>query len=825
MATAKRTAGAALVLTAVLIAGADVFARGRDEPLPPDAIARLGHLVLRHGDGISAVAFAPSGRSVATSGGAVVRLWDTTTGRELRAFEGHKDTVYDIAFSSDGKQLASAGMDTTIRIWEVAGGKTIHTLRLAGAGGRCIAFAPDGATLASGTWNGTVQLWDAKTGAELYRFHKSDDQIIAAVAFSPDGKTLAFTAHCLYPPGIPNAPPIRDATNTIHLWDVAAWKERRRWKVSGDGERSLAFSPDGKLLASAGQGVRLWRTASGEEVRQLKGATDKMVASAAFSQDGKFIATSGEKSAGLWSVQSGELVRRIDTEAQKFAFSRDGRLLATANGATLCLWDAKSLKQMLPADSPREAIYHLAWSLDGKTLASSGWCDHFRLWDVAAGTEVVQQAITLIGNAGAASFLDGKTLIAWQKDGIVRFNTATRQSKPVADVPKEVAFFAVSADGHTLAVEDTQENLRVLDLTRGKRRWEFSHQSETEQGKPSASGPRRALTLSADGRILALATEPRQPVRLWNIATGNALQPIEGLADWHHPVLFSPDGRTLVGWRENALRLCETVSGRERWRIEAKYGVLCAAWSPDGRVLATGGRDHLVRLWDLATAKEMHRLTGHRGHVMSLAFSPDGTRLASGSWDTTILIWDAAALRRRGAKPDRTLTDAEVAERWTDLSGRDAARAYRAIEALATAPRSSLAFLKDHLLPAPPTDPRIARLVANLDSDKFAVRERASRDLAEAGDAARTALRDVLDANPSLELRRRAEALLAKMGVESLPLTVLRDVRALEVLEQIGDAEATALLRRLAEGAPEARLTREAKASLERLAKRSARAR
>jgi hypothetical protein len=233
----------------------------------------------------------------------------------------------------------------------------------------------------------------------------------------------------------------------------------------------------------------------------------------------------------------------------------------------------------------------------------------------------------------------------------------------------------------------------------------------------------------------------------------------------------------------------------------------------------TAGRDQYVRFWDPTAGRELQRLTGHRGDVTSLAFSPDGTRLASGSLDTTILIWDPAALLRGRQKAERSLTEAALAERWADLSGRDAARAYRAIGALATAPGSSLPFLKERLRPAV-GDPSIARLVADLDSTDFAVRERASRELAQRGEAARMALRDALDAGPSLEVRRRAEELLTKMGETSLPAAMVRDVRAVEVLEQIGDAEATRQLRRLAGGAPEARLTREAKAALDRLAER-----
>ena len=217
-----------------------------------------------------------------------------------------------------------------------------------------------------------------------------------------------------------------------------------------------------------------------------------------------------------------------------------------------------------------------------------------------------------------------------------------------------------------------------------------------------------------------------------------------------------------------------------------------------------------MRLIELATGGERCRLAGHRGSVVSLAFAPDGRTLASGSMDNTALVWDVTG--RLGAKP---CTPAELEGLWADLSGKDAARAYRALGRLALSPDVALPRLRACLRPAAAGyRQHLGRLVKDLDDDEFAVREKASEELAKLGADAEWALREALRGRPSAELRRRAERLLARRP--ALAPERLRELRALELLERLESPEARALLERLAQGDADAPLTRDAKAALRR---------
>jgi hypothetical protein len=240
-----------------------------------------------------------------------------------------------------------------------------------------------------------------------------------------------------------------------------------------------------------------------------------------------------------------------------------------------------------------------------------------------------------------------------------------------------------------------------------------------------------------------------------------------------------------------------------------------AAYSLGGRLLAHSLADGTILIWDVAAKRELSRLRGHRGYAATLAFSPDGNTLASGGRDTTCLIWDVAHLTK-AAKPQGTSVDATAC--WSDLVGRDAARAYDAMCGLAADPSQAVRLLNVHLPPAALADPgKIAKLIAELDSDEFKVREKANEELDKISDAAAPLLRKALEADPSPEARKRLAKLLASAAGKAPSGELLRSLRAVEVLEMMATPEARQLLQKLAGGAPEARLTCEAKAALERL--------
>jgi hypothetical protein len=277
--------------------------------------------------------------------------------------------------------------------------------------------------------------------------------------------------------------------------------------------------------------------------------------------------------------------------------------------------------------------------------------------------------------------------------------------------------------------------------------------------------------------------------------------------------------------RSGGLACWQVPSGKPLGRVSRTDAMITCpvACAPDGLTWAVGwqtraGADCRVQLWEAATCQVRKEWPGHGGTITALAFAPDGRTLASGSADTTILLWDLRADLAAARRHHPRLTPEEAAAQWGLLSG-DAATAYPAQLRFAVAPADALAFLRDRLPPVPgqpPTPETLARWVADLGAEAFAVREQAARALDQAGDAAEPALRQALAGRPREEVRRRLEALLDRPPGTPSPET-LRGLRAVEALEWAAPAEARAWLAALARGNPAAALTRAAQAAHRRL--------
>jgi hypothetical protein len=298
-----------------------------------------------------------------------------------------------------------------------------------------------------------------------------------------------------------------------------------------------------------------------------------------------------------------------------------------------------------------------------------------------------------------------------------------------------------------------------------------------------------------------------------------------------HSVAFAPDGKVLaVGSLSPWVYLFDAASGKELGRLqgkEAAFRNMPLAFAPDGKTLAVacfrdGGKDPLIRVWELASGKVRREFRGHRRVVAALAFSPDGALLASGSPDTTVLLWDMGGRLQTNVPARAGPAAAELEQLWTDLGAAEADAGYQAMRRLMAVPEAALPLLQKHFrVSSESIDGRqIEKWIAGLDAEKFAEREKAMRALRQAGRATQAALAKALRGNPSAEQRRRLEALLDELEGDDTPTSRLQLARSIEVLERIGGPSAQELLRSLAGGAPEARLTREAKASLERLARR-----
>ena len=547
---------------------------------------------------------------------------------ELVVQTGHSSNVLSVAFSTDGKTLASGSGDKTIKLWAVESGKELRTLKGHSSDVNSVSFSPDGKTLASGSNDKTIKFWNVETGKEL-RTLTGHSNSVASVSFSPDGKILASGSGFK---AVMRSLSFGSTDDTaIKLWDVETGKEIRTLKGHSASVYSVAFSPDGKTLAS-GSGdntIKLWDVESGKELRTLKGHSSGLnsisaVNSVSFNADGKTLASgSNDHTIKLWDVESGKELRTLTGHTNvvnSVSFSLDGKTLGSGSrDKTIKLWDVetgKELRTLTPRDNSVWGVYSVSLSSAGKTLASGSDYKTVKLWDVESGKEL--DAFTAHGtDVNSVSFSsDGQTLASG--------NTA----------------YIVQSNEDYLARGSRSNTIKLWDVGSGK-------ELRTLAGHLFRI---HSVSFSSDGKTLASGSD-NNTIKLWDVESGKELLTLTGHSDAYNltghshdvdSVSFSPNGKTLASTagNDNTIKLWDVESGKETRTLPGHSAVDSASFSPDGKILASGSVDYTIKLWDVESGKELRTLTGHTDAVDSVSFSPDGKTLASGSADHTIKVWD-----------------------------------------------------------------------------------------------------------------------------------------------------------------------------------------
>lgn len=826
------------------------------DPLPEEAIARLGTLRLKHGGHIHSVAFTPDGKQLVSHGyfdG--IRVWDAATGQEINHLTAeadawiscgivHPDGKSILTIERPGGQLANNFVRLRDRDdWKVTREISIDLfddLRLSPNGKRILCL---------GVNQPQMELWDLATGQKLHSWKSHGWPYCQA--FSADSKMLVTGGK----------------DGAIRFWDLAAGRMTREILGHPNIVGIMALSGDGKLLATVGMTerrvgngatfpwdhvIRIWDTAKGVEVRQLAMPEKESgwgelygFSSLNFAADGKTLVSSAQDGAlRFWDVATGKELRCLDLNfrgAASLAFSPGGQTLAVVAGSS-CIWliDIATGKKALPDIGHSGGVHSLVLTPDGRTAATIGGGRDIRLWDLATGKERRRlthddyvNTLTLSGDdrmlfsAGA-----DKTLRAWDLGSGKELRRLSSQRLGQT----WQSFAAVSADGKSVVVvppltgtpgaKDAGPTVcLLLDVVTGKEIRRFGDHEGWVTGAAFTPDGATLVTWDAD-----------QMVRLWNVASGEKRTeyrllgvgfgaglaiPGGGKVYQAYSAALSPDGRLIAECSQaRFLGLQELATGKEVHRFSnLPDGVSAIAFTADSRMLAWGGwRDPTIHLVEVTTGLERHKLVGHRGRIEALAFSADGRLLVSGSEDTTAVVWDL------GAPPGdkvSALTRKDPDSCWDDLVSDDAERAYRALRRLSAAPKVTIPYLRKVLAPAKPPDAkRLEALLADLDSETFETREAAMKELARVVEVVEPALRSTLAKSPSPEARRRLEQLLTKLEGRGTTGDTLRVSRALEIVERIGTPEARRLLEMVAKGPSGVWQTREAKTALERWKKR-----
>jgi WD40 repeat protein len=590
---------------------------------------------LRTGGPVRVVRFGPPGSSLVFVGGkGGARIYDRAHGYSVRRLLPAASEIADAAFSPDGSLVVAAGTgnDHAAHVWDVRTGAELFRLAHEGAV-LSVAFSPDGRLIATGSADGTARIWSAAGGLQLASFShqpgaRGND--VKSVSFSTDGTRMLTVG----------------GNRFARVFDIT-----RGTEVFADGLNNVVlinsaiFSHDGKLIATAGAGeeVRLWNASTGRLVAVLVGSG--RVTDLAFSPDDTLLATAGSNDtiARVWNLAQESSVAILTVHrsgVESVTFTPDGRSVITTGR------DGKAYMSGATAGFTQAVLAGHRGPVEGATVSPGGdlvatWSEDgtARLWDGRVGVfgGLPPADTQVVGTHDLPATAKTGPLVAFSPDGLRMLSAGVdgtarlfAPGKDVRILRHEGAVNSASFDRKGAAVITGSDDgtARVWRVSDGNLLAVLRHGAPVNIARLTPNG-RYAVTAGSDGRI-----------RVWSVAQESTVRSYKqtGLIN---DVEVSPDGRLAVTAGSNGTAaIWGVTSDRELVLRGHSEAVAAAAFSPDGKRVATASADFTARIWDVRTGDSLHELTGHSGPLTALAFNRDGSLLATASVDTEVRVWN-----------------------------------------------------------------------------------------------------------------------------------------------------------------------------------------
>jgi WD40 repeat protein len=614
-----------------------------------ETVIQTGHYA-----SVTAVAFNHDGEFAATgSADKTIKLWEVSSGREIRSYLGNSGDVTFLAFSPEGKYLASIDLNFTLKIWEVATSKEIKTISISEDKIISAAFSPDGNIITGSEKNHAI-LWDFETGEEIRRFKPVPRDILMQKNFEyPTAKTVEISG---------DGKKLLTGSNdrTAILFDLSTGQEITKYKVDRSSCTSCVisahFSPDGKYMVTGHyDSIFLWNVQTGEKIRPMEGRKGRY-GPAIFSNDGKYLVSTMYKEGFVWNTRTGKLVTKITghlRDITSLQFNSTSTFLLTGSAdRTAKIWKIPGGEKIITlrgylndVDENVLSDGYMYWvafineiklSPDGKYIAIGKTGNNAKLMDFSTG-RVIQ---TYEGHEGMVISIDfspdGKYLATGSVDGTARVWDVLSGDllNTFPDKISDISVFSVnfSPDGNYLVTGGWDGIIRTWDLNTG----DLIQSISGHEGMSSYS-----VQFTHNGLYVISGGLDRK-LKLFEIDTGKEIREFIGHTNVVPGIKMSPDGKHMLsGSWDGRAKLWDISTGMQVRRFIGHQARIHAVnFNATGEYLVTGSDDNTAKLWETSTGKVVRTFTGHSGTVSSVTISPDGQFLITGSHDGTIKTWD-----------------------------------------------------------------------------------------------------------------------------------------------------------------------------------------